>query len=362
MWSWVSHDSVARADRPEWFSDMINRTVVPHRMELLDPATFHARSGVLELGRVSVAVHDFGAQRAWRTPELIRRSDPEHYFLGLLTGGGMRVEQDRKETSVVAGDAVLFDTSHPYTAGTTSPGGSRVLLLGIPRTAVDLPPGRLDTRLAHGFAAREGIGAILRRFLGSLQAHAGKCSPGELESLERSTVHLASALLAQQLDTWDALSADTREEVVLRQVRAYIEHHLDDPGLSPETVAARHHISLRSLYTLFRTEEESVAALIRRQRLERCRADLASPRRPQPIHVIAARWGFTSDAAFSRTFKAAYGISPRAYRQQVRRAAAQHQQPGAPGEDGPAPGAGLRRGTTCRYGQPLRENPPDTPL
>ncbi|QDY79682.1 AraC family transcriptional regulator [Streptomyces qinzhouensis] len=353
MWSWVSHDSVETADRTEWFNDMIARTVAPHRMELVDPATFHARTGVLELGRVSVAYHDYGAQRSWRTPELIRRSDPEHYFLGLLTGGGMRVDQGRNEARLTAGDAVLFDTSHPYSAGTTSPGGSRVLLMSIPRTVVNLPADRVDAALAQGFAAREGIGAILRRFLGSLREHAGACSPQELESLERSTVSLASALIAQQLDAWEALSAETREEILLRRVHAFIEHHLDDPGLSPEAVAAHHHISLRGLYSLFSAEEESVAARIRRRRLERCRAELAASRPPQPIRAIAARWGFTSDTAFSRTFKAAYGISPRAFRRQ---AAAQHGQLTPPAETGPPRHRPRRRapGAESGSGVPLR--------
>ncbi|MFF3552137.1 AraC-like ligand-binding domain-containing protein [Streptomyces tsukubensis] len=348
MWSWVSHDTVAASDKAEWFNDMISRTVAPHRMALLDPATFHARTGVLELGRVSVAYHEFGAQESWRTPQHIRRSDPGHYFLGLVTGGGMRVQQGRNHAGLGPGDGVLFDTSHPYSAGTTSPEGSRVLLLSIPRTAVSLPAGRLDALLAGGFPARDGIGAILGNFLGSLRHHAAECSPGELEALERSAVVLASALLAQQLDIGDALPVETKEEVALRQILAFIENHLDDPELTPQTVAARHHMSLSGLYGLFRTQEEGVAARIRRRRLERCRAELVSARGPRPIHAIAARWGFTSNTAFSRTFKAAYGMSPRAYRQQARQTAAPH---------GGQPGSGA----TCPYGQGLREIPPDTP-
>jgi len=62
-------------------------------------------------------------------------------------------------------------------------------------------------------------------------------------------------------------------------------------------------------------EPEGVAATIRRRRLERCRADLARPDlRQQLIQTIAARWGFTSTTAFSRTFRTAYDITPRDYR------------------------------------------------
>ncbi|MFI9328123.1 helix-turn-helix domain-containing protein [Kitasatospora sp. NPDC052868] len=50
------------------------------------------------------------------------------------------------------------------------------------------------------------------------------------------------------------------------------------------------------------------------------RADLARPDRARdPIHAVAARWGFTSAAAFSRAFRQEYGSSPREYRQNALR-------------------------------------------
>ncbi|WUT00207.1 helix-turn-helix domain-containing protein [Streptomyces sp. NBC_00708] len=103
--------------------------------------------------------------------------------------------------------------------------------------------------------------------------------------------------------------------MLLRQVSAFIDHHIADPDLTPGLIAARHHLSLRSLHALFHDEPEGVAATIRRRRLEGCRADLARPAlRRQPIQAVAARWGFTSATAFSRTFRTAYGVTPRDYR------------------------------------------------
>jgi AraC-like DNA-binding protein len=41
------------------------------------------------------------------------------------------------------------------------------------------------------------------------------------------------------------------------------------------------------------------------------RRDLADPAlRDQPVHVIAARWGFGPASQFNRAFHAAYGYSP----------------------------------------------------
>lgn len=94
-------------------------------------------------------------------------------------------------------------------------------------------------------------------------------------------------------------------------VQKYIRAHLADPELSPGTVADAHHISLRHLHRLFRQHGLTVAAWIRRQRLEGCWRDLTDAAMfSQPIQVIASRWGFTDNAHFSRVFRAAYGFPP----------------------------------------------------
>jgi AraC-like DNA-binding protein len=98
-------------------------------------------------------------------------------------------------------------------------------------------------------------------------------------------------------------------------VRAFIEAGLADPGLTPAAVARAHHVSLRWLYRLFEEEPTSVAGLIRERRLERCRRDLLDPSLAGlPVSAVAARWGLTNAAHFSRAFRAAYGASPVEYR------------------------------------------------
>nr|WP_326778389.1 helix-turn-helix domain-containing protein [Streptomyces sp. NBC_01445] len=66
---------------------------------------------------------------------------------------------------------------------------------------------------------------------------------------------------------------------------------------------------------MFENEEATVAAWIRRRRLEATRRDLVDPALSScPIHTVAARWGFPRAADFSRAFRAAYDITPTEYR------------------------------------------------
>lgn len=103
----------------------------------------------------------------------------------------------------------------------------------------------------------------------------------------------------------------------MAQIHAFIRNNLGDPNLTPDAIAATHHISLRYLHKLFQQEGRTVAGWIRERRLEQCRRDLANPQLgARPIHVIAARWGFTRPAHFSQAFRSAYGHSPRQFREQ----------------------------------------------
>ena len=74
-------------------------------------------------------------------------------------------------------------------------------------------------------------------------------------------------------------------------------------------------MSLRYLHKLFEAQPTGVAAWSRRRRLERCRHDLLYPAlREHSVTTIAARWGLTNPAHFSRCFRDAYGVAPAAFR------------------------------------------------
>ncbi|MFD7689287.1 helix-turn-helix domain-containing protein [Streptomyces sp. NPDC059781] len=119
----------------------------------------------------------------------------------------------------------------------------------------------------------------------------------------------------RRVDLSPPLPVESRRQVLLARIDAFITHNLSDPELSPATTAAHHHISVRLLHALFEEEPETVGATIRRRRLERTRADLADPRlRHRTIGEIALRWGFRHPADFSRAFRRAYGISPSDFR------------------------------------------------
>jgi AraC-like DNA-binding protein len=101
---------------------------------------------------------------------------------------------------------------------------------------------------------------------------------------------------------------------LFERIRSFIEKRIDDPDLSPSTIAQAHSISVRYLHLLFSERGVTVGGWIRLRRLAQCRIALTDARRERSITEIAMKWGFSDSAHFSRSFKAAFSISPSAFR------------------------------------------------
>ncbi|RFU36603.1 helix-turn-helix domain-containing protein [Actinomadura logoneensis] len=289
---------------------------MPSELRPADAEGFRAEGASLALGAVHVARFTYSPLHSRRTPRMIRERDPRQYQLGLVLKGTAWFAQNGSEAVLHPGDMALWDTSRPYESRSGLDGRDvEVVVLQIPKTEMPLPSQQVDRFLARRATTDKGLAAVLSDFLLSLTANGSDTCRGSLAALGQVAVELAAASLAQQLGTQRTPSPEVRAHALLRQINGFIDRHLREPALTPRLIADRHHISLRTLYTLFENEPEGVAESIRRRRLERCRADLASPElRDRPVRAIAADWGFTNAAAFSRLFRVAYGIAPSDYR------------------------------------------------
>ncbi|MEV5607337.1 helix-turn-helix domain-containing protein [Streptomyces sp. NPDC052225] len=320
MWQQMTAADVPPEGRFEWFAQTVSQVLLPTAFDTADPDGFYAHGGQLALGEARLARFAYAPLRSRRTPALIRQGDPEQYQLALVTSGSAWFAQQDGEAELTVGDMAVWDTSHPYRSGSGTDGrGVGVLVLQIPKARMPLRSQHMNRLLARRIRGGAGMPGILAGFLTDLARKGPDCAPRELDMLHDTVLDLTASCLAGHLgSTTEQSPAQLRSQLLLRQVRTFIDRHLADPDLTPGLIAEHHHLSLRGLYDLFRDEPESVAATIRRRRLEHCRADLARPDlRRQPVQSIAARWGFTGAAAFSRTFRAAYGLSPRDYRAQA---------------------------------------------
>ncbi|WP_458085372.1 AraC family transcriptional regulator [Streptomyces malaysiensis] len=284
--------------------------------------TFRAYKRIVELGKVSLYATGLDSLTIRRTPRLIRQSDPESYDLSLISGGTVGLTIGDSDS--VHGPLGLrtSDSSRPYElrVGTH---GERVeaICVGVPKAVLPLPSAMADRIIGRPLDGRSGIGALFAGFLTTLVANARAYTAADVPRLETVVTDLLATLFAHELDTLDALPPETRHHTLRLRIRSFIQQRLGYPGLTPDIIAAAHHISVSYLHRIFQEEAQTeggsgtVMGYIRQQRLERARRDLAdSAQRTRPVQEIAHRWGFTHHATFTRAFRARYHMTPTEYR------------------------------------------------
>jgi len=320
----VSTAEVAAGERFAFWREVNSKLWVPYDLRC-DPQVesgFRARVSISEFGPVQATLMTTMPHSVHRTSKLIRQADPEVFKLGCFVRGGGTMTKDGRHENFQAGDMTMYDPSYPYLAEFEPDApANQLLLLRFPRSLLPLPVQDLRRLSTVRIPGTHGIGALSSQFLLQLARHMHELSPSDTARLSTLTLDVLTTALADALDAHSAVSPHTRQRALMARIHAFIRDNLGDPNLTPDAIAAAHHISLRYLHKLFQQEGHTVAGWIRERRLEQCRRDLADPRlAARPIHAIAARWGFTSPAHFSQAFRNTYGVPPRQYRHQCTQA------------------------------------------
>ncbi|MFB9210127.1 helix-turn-helix domain-containing protein [Nonomuraea spiralis] len=300
---------------------MTARSLLPTAISSDHADDFHAETRALDLDVVQMSVLRFPPMRSRRTQELIRRSDPETCQLALNPCGIMGISQLGRDMILRPSELIALDSSHAFDSHIAADNGTGagVTILQVPRALLPLAETDLREMMVRPLPGRSGVGMLLTQMIGRVLADTSQFRSADGPRVGAVLLELLSALLANELDDRQP-AGPAHRLTLLSQAKAFIHQHLGDADLSPGMIAAAHHISTRHLHRLFNDTGATIAGWIRRHRLEQCHRDLIDPRRrTRPIHVIAARWGFTNPAHFSRTFRAAYGMSPSEHRHNAQR-------------------------------------------
>ncbi|WP_254885799.1 helix-turn-helix domain-containing protein [Streptomyces sp. NA02950] len=318
----LHYDNIPPTERFAAWRALADEVSIPVELRSDHEHDFDATMRGVGLGDVQLSYTSMPSLRNHRSAAHIRRSDPGLYHLLLVVRGETDLSHAGWNTTLGVRQFMLTSTSHPY-HGASVRGRVEEMSVAIRPSLLPFPAAELDRLLGRRLSGREGIGAMLADFLTRLATEVDGLRPSDAPRLGTVLLDLLTALLAHELDAGDGVNApaitpESRRRTLFLRIEDFVQRNLHRPELSPASVAAAHHISLRYLYRLFEQEGHTVSAWIRGQRLERCCRDLADPAQSDtPIHAIAARWGFSHAADFSRAFRGAYGVAPRDFRQEA---------------------------------------------
>ncbi|GAA3867068.1 hypothetical protein GCM10022381_08310 [Leifsonia kafniensis] len=189
----------------------------------------------------------------------------------------------------------------------------RALSIRMDRQAIGLSSEDIDAIARTVFPLTEGLPLMI----GSIASQAMKMNtelgPASGAALAHSILELTTAFVD------DFLGRHSAPETIRRNLVTEARHHVDlysrSPSLTAASVADALQVSARTLQKAFEAEEHTLTRSILESRLTRARTLMERDlMRALPVSDIGVRAGFSSASAFSRSFSARFGLSPREWR------------------------------------------------
>ncbi len=313
-------EDLPSADRFAYWYEMTTKAYVPTVMDTRHRSDFRAETEGVNLRSMQIFASVHSPLACRRTARMIRKSDPDMYIVGLIRNGGAIFSQEGRSVILGVQDFLLFDTSRPFwTESDAEDGACAEITIHLPKSLLPLPSRMMDDLISRRLPGGEGMRSLLRVNLEHLISGHCRLQSTDLSRVEGVLLDLITSAMADELGAGSLVPPEMYRTALAMRIRAFIEQHLGDPWLSPSSIAEAHHISLRYLQRIFQQDDQTVTGWIRRRRLERCRRDLADPLlTAQPVHAVAAMWGFSHPQHFSRAFRADFGMSPQEYRRAAR--------------------------------------------
>lgn len=281
-------------------------------IECPDPDSFIARVSTASLGEVELFDMQTPAHTVIR-PEGRPATEHDAYCkLSLQLEGQVTMTQDGRTCTLSPGDLALYVAARPYQLDYLGPQRSLVVLF--PQSYIRMSPEQLQAITATPLSDSRGLGKVAVTLFEQLARNLEELQGAHALALVKSALDMLITVMAAEFEE----PSQDPKDLLFHQAVSYIADHLDDPNLSPGTVANALYISLRQLHGRFSAKGLTVAHYIRTRRLEAIREDLANPLyRGESVQSISARYALFDPSHVSKAFKAEYGEPPSAYRSRI---------------------------------------------
>lgn len=305
---------LSSTERSDAVHDVIARMTGSVNIRFPQNGTSIEASGTTShVGPVTLATVRTNAMSVERTNLHIGDGFDASVYLGLQIQGSSTVIQHGRQATLRPGDLIVYDSTEPYTIVDTF--GIWQHFFKIPMERLALPLETLRKSSATNLAPGHPISNMAAHHFARLAA-----DPRDFEGLTTSAVgqpsiDLLRVAIATHCDGEGSLHREILDDSLPTRIMEFIRSNLANPDLGAALIAAEHHISIRYLYKILAAEGVSLAEWVRTRRLEECKAELSSSGPAfGTIETVARRWGFTDMSSFSRSFRTAYGMTPRDWR------------------------------------------------
>ena len=220
---------------------------------------------------------------------------------------GQTVSERGGETAIFTpNDIGIFDGRQSFRAWKS---GCRAIAV-LPRAMIDQRAPWLQRQPCRRLSAGSPFADLIRSYVLKLNAADSTLNDAAISVLADNLCNVIALATAEAGET-GRLPADVQIEAML----LFCRQNLHKSELSPQLVADRLGISLRTLHSRFQQIGQSFGRWVLENRLEACSAALRDRnQRDMKISEIAYRWGFNDLSYFNKAFRARYDRKPREWR------------------------------------------------
>jgi AraC-like DNA-binding protein len=296
---------VPASDRFGYWHDVVCGRFVPATSLDKSQSDFDASLVTRAVGPLEIS-HFRAPPHFWsREKKHISADDHDDILLSILLSGSGALEQDGRTVVQRQHEIVLYDTSQAFRYDLTS----EVVLMKIPRRLLASRYTNLRSLMAVGVRTDLSLNALLmdlatRTMLLDVPEDSSTTVGARLAS---SVLDLVSAVIDLEIEERGALNHQRMSQ--LERAQRYAVANLGDENLSPEAMAKRGAVSLRTLNRLFAKIGTTPMRWVWQRRLQASHSAL-SEGCATSVTDAAFQFGFSEVSHFSRSFKAAYGVSP----------------------------------------------------
>lgn len=251
----------------------------------------------------------------------IKRDQSDDVFLILQQSGRSHMTQNGHDVQLNAGDLMLIDSTSP----------SEFIFSGEPsmQMSLHLPRHQLTQRFGHEIMGGAALRAdnLTSRAIHAIfgQMCADDISPDKAR-LQREVLYGLLGIFFMETGGVKPPEAQTADMMICARAEAVLARHFRDPNLSGDRIAHELGVSLRRLQRAFNASGDTLTQVLMTKRLNYAQNLLISPVRGQNLRTVTAiafEAGFSDISYFNRSFRKAFGCSPRDFvkRTDVRNAA-----------------------------------------
>lgn len=267
---------------------------------------FHASLDQVDLGPATANFFTTDTQRVRRTPAKIARLRAPMFLLMQIRHGQVRFQQSGHDIRVGPGECVFIDGTEPYEV--QCPQLTKAVALRLPADWLRSWLAQPERHTARLFSTGSWSSALCAA-VASLDVDS--C---DSQALPRDALADPIATLLR-LAIGPEVEPSAQQPILFNRLMRTLQNRFHESDLSPQVVAAEHHISTRSVHYAFASADTTFIERLMELRLERARQMLSDMHLfDLPVAEVAARCGFVDPSHFARRFRRQFGRSPLQFR------------------------------------------------